>query len=183
MNGARLSAVFSGCGSMQRRSLPFGFLTVTKLDSHSVGSVTFSITCSFSSLSSSSFNGCIMACGTRLGAFLMGWISVSTVRSTFSRRVPSLPSNSAGNCSAMACDVSGVLGCCLCTTAIFSVLIVISSMCCAAVRPMIGCTSSLTTMHLTLYLRSFLALVMGILASPKTAIGELLYMRRRVAVG
>ena len=80
--------LFKSLGSMHNLSDLSFFSTITKLDTQSVGSFTFEIILSFSSWSRVSFSLFLIARGTRLGAWITGVASSTSVRLYSSPRVP-----------------------------------------------------------------------------------------------
>ena len=69
-------------------NFPDGFLTITKLDTHFVGSVTFFNIPLSSNYCNFCFNGVMRANGTRLGALTLGGMLSSTIILYFSPRHP-----------------------------------------------------------------------------------------------
>ena len=64
---------------MQIHNFPEGFLATTKLDTHLVGLVTPIWIPDFSNSSNFSFNVCIKASGTLLGALIIGGTLLSII--------------------------------------------------------------------------------------------------------
>ena len=92
----RFSARFNCCGSIQTRSLPFGLCTISIGDTQSVGSVTGAITPRDSKRVNSSFNGSLIATGTRLTEHCVGRTNGSNSRWRSPFKHPSSRLNTGG---------------------------------------------------------------------------------------
>ena len=105
----RFRALFSGLGSMHTRILPFAFLATTRLETHSVGLSSRTMTPRCSNRLSSFSRSSLTASGTLRSGNLTGGTSSSICKCVLPGKVPSPSSNNTWNFLITSSFVRGIV--------------------------------------------------------------------------